>query len=144
MFRKSLDDGSVQTDWQLGEVVPIFKGGNRHDPASYHPVSLTAVPSKVLESLVRDQIVQHMTESGLLNSSQHGFLPKRSCATQLLEVMEEWTAAADDQTPVDAIYLDFSKAFDTVPHKRLLRKLHGLGNGIRGKLLKWIEAFLTK
>ena len=55
--------------------------------------------------------------------------------------MEEWSAAADASVPVDVAYLDFSKAFDTVPHKRLLLKLHRLGIG--GKLLQWAEAFLT-
>ena len=142
LFRKSLDSGKVPPDWQLGEVVPIFKKGSRHNPANYRPVSLTAVPSKVLESLVRDKIIQHVLESELLHPSQHGFLPKRSCATQLIEVIEEWSAAADARVPVDVAYLDFCKAFDSVPHKRLLLKLHGLG--IRGKLLSWIEAFLTE
>ena len=102
---------------------------------------LTAVPSKVLESLVRDKLLEHMQTSGLLHPAQHGFLPRRSCATQLLEVLEEWSSAADDGVPVDVAYFDFRKAFDTVPHKRLLHKLHAYG--IRGKLLLWIEAFLT-
>ena len=141
LFRKSLDAGRLPSDWSLGEVTPIFKKGNRHDPASYRPISLTAVPSKVLESLVRDKLLEHMQTSGLLHPAQHGFLPRRSCATQLLEVLEEWSSAADDGVPVDVAYLDFRKAFDTVPHKRLLHKLHAYG--IRGKLLLWIEAFLT-
>ena len=112
-FPKSLDAGMLPSDWSLGEVTPIFKKGNKHDPASYRPISLTAVPSKVLESLVKDKILEDMQTLGLLHPAQHGFLPRRWCATQLLEVLEEWSSAADDGVPVDVAYLDFRKAFDT-------------------------------
>ena len=142
LFRKSMDSGQVPQEWQLGEVTPIYKKGSRQNPESYRPVSLTSVPSKVLESLVRDGILQHMSESGLLHPAQHGFLPRRSCATQLIEVLEDWTRALDAREPVDVAYLDFSKAFDSVPHQRLLHKLEAYG--IRGKLLQWVKAFLTK
>lgn len=142
LFRKSMDSGQVPPVWKLGEVTPIHKKGSRQDPASYRPVSLTSVPSKVLESLVRDRILQHMSESGLLHPAQHGFLPRRSCATQLIEVLEDWSRALDAGASVEVAYLDFSKAFDSVPHRRLLHKLHAYG--IRGKLLQWVEAFLTE
>ena len=140
LFRKSIDAGRLPADWKVGEVVPIYKKGDRQRPASYRPVSLTAVPSKVLESIVRDNLLNHLSESGLLNDAQHGFLPKRSCTSQLLEVMEDWSGAIEDGEPVDVAYLDFAKAFDSVPHKRLLGKLHAYG--IRGRLLDWIAAFL--
>ena len=140
LFRKSIDAGRLPADWKVGEVVPIYKKGDRQRPASYRPVSLTAVPSKVLESIVRDNLLNHLSESGLLNDAQHGFLPKRSRTSQLLEVMEDWSGAIEDGEPVDVAYLDFAKAFDSVPHKRLLGKLHAYG--IRGRLLDWIAAFL--
>lgn len=141
LFRKSVDSGCVPLDWKSGDVVPIFKSGSRQSPANYRPVSLTSIPSKVLESFVRDCLLQHMSESELLHPAQHGFLPKRSCCTQLLEVMEEWTLAIETGQSLDVSYLDFRKAFDSVPHKRLLGKLKAYG--VRGKLLNWIEAFLT-
>ena len=81
-----------------------------------------------------------MTATNQLNNAQHGFRPKRSCATQLLEVLDDWSKAAERGEPVDAIYLDFAKAFDTVPHRRLLCKLKAYGIG--GKLLCWISNFL--
>ena len=142
LFNKSMDSGEVPPEWKLGEVTPIYRKGPTQDPASYRPVSLTSVPSKVLESLARDCILQHMLDSGLLHPAQHGFLPKRSCATQLIEAIEDWSRALDDGNSVDVAYLDFSKAFDSVPHKLLLHKLHAYG--IRGKLLQWVEAFLTE
>ena len=140
LFRKSLDSGRLPHEWKTGEITPIFKKGDRQSPSSYRPVSLTAVPSKVLESLVRDNLLHHMSATGMLHGAQHGFLPKRSCATQLMEVVEDWTAAMEDGDPVDVVYLDFAKAFDSVPHQRLIHKLHAYG--IRGKLLNWITAFL--
>ena len=141
LFRESLLTGELPSDWKLGEIVPIFKKGCKQAPANYRPVSLTAVPCKVLESLVRDRIMDHMIKSGQLHDAQHGFRPKRSCATQLLATLDDWTRAIEQGDSVDAIYLDFSKAFDTVPHRRLLRKLQAIG--IRGSLLRWIEGFLT-
>ena len=141
LFRKSLEEGELPHEWKQGSIVPIFKSGSRQDPSNYRPVSLTSVLSKVLERIVRDRVMEHLTETGQLNDAQHGFLPKRSCATQLLSSLGEWTQLMENKDAVDVAYLDFRKAFDSVPHQRLIKKLHDLG--IRGTLLKWIEAFLT-
>ena len=89
---------------------------------------------------MQDNLLQHLSDAGMLTDAQHGFLPKKSCTSQLLEVMEDWSAAVESGEPVDVAYLDFAKAFDSVPHKRLIEKLHAYG--IRGKLLDWISAFL--
>ena len=141
LFRKSIDEMKLPTEWKTGEVIPIYKKGDRRCPASYRPVSLTAIPSKVLESIVRDHLLEHFSSTGLLHEAQHGFLPRRSCSSQLMEAIEDWSAAVEDGDPVDIAYLDFSKAFDSVPHQRLLGKLRAYG--VRGKLLGWIEAFLV-
>ena len=93
--------------------------------------------SKVLESVVRDQLMQHMLESGQLSDHQHGFMPKRSCTSQLLSTLEDWTRSIEEGQPVDAVYVDFRKAFDSVPHQRLLQKLRDLG--VQGNILRWIE-----
>lgn len=141
IFRRSLDTGTIPDEWMMGEVTPIFKKGCKQSPANYRPVSLTSVPCKVLESIVRDRIMSHLTSSGLMHDAQHGFRPRRSCATQLLVALEHWTRAFEDGDPVDVIYLDFRKAFDSVPHRRLLCKVGALG--ITGDLLRWIGAFLA-
>ena len=83
----------------------------------------------------------HLTDHGLLSSHQHGFRPKRSCSSQLLEVIDSWTRELESANPVDVVYLDFQKAFDSVPHLRLLDKLQRYG--VSGKLLAWIAAFLS-
>ena len=80
-----------------------------------------------MEKLICDAIVKHMTENNLLSKAQHGFIKGKSCVTQLLEFLEDITQAIDNGDDVDIIYLDFCKAFDKVPHKRLLQKLHGYG-----------------
>ena len=81
-----------------------------------------------------------MTRNGLFSKLQHGFLNGKSCTTQLLAVLDQWTQILENNENVDSIYLDFQKAFDSVPHERLLRKIYGYG--IRGEVLKWIKAFL--
>ena len=140
LFRSSLDSGRLPKDWSMDEITPLHKKGPKQCPANYRPVTLTAVPCKVLESLVRDQLMDHLSLTNQLNPAQHGFRPKRSCCTQLLETLDDWTRMLEEGNRVDAIYLDFSKAFNSVPHQRLLLKLRSCGVG--GKLLNWIAAFL--
>lgn len=94
-----------------------------------------------MEKLVRKALLKHMIDNKYLSNSQHGFVSGRSCTTQLLKVVDRLTEILDGGGSVDMIYLDFAKAFDTVPHRRLLVKLEGYGVG--GELLRWIEQFLV-
>ena len=94
-----------------------------------------------MESLVRDKIVEHLINNGILSDCQHGFVPGRDCISQLLQCLEDRTLMIENNHPFDVIYTDFSKAFDSVPHERLLRKLDHLG--IRVNILKWIRSFLS-
>ena len=141
LFNKSIELGILPLEWKQAEVVGIFKKGTRSDPGNYRPVSLTCVLCKVLECFIRDAIVRHMTDFKLYASCQHGFRNKRSCVTQLLEVMEILTDCADEGEAIDMIYLDFKKAFDSVPHQRLLVKLKSYG--ITGKVYSWVADFLS-
>ena len=120
---------------------PIFKKGSRKKAENYRPVSLTSVPWKILESLIKDNILCYLEEHDLLSSRQHGFMKGRSCLTNLLTSLETITTALDEGSGIDVIYLDYAKAFDTVPHRRLMTKLHAYGIG--WSLLLWIEEFLT-
>ena len=141
LFDKTVSSGHLPHKWKEAEVRPIYKKGSKTDPGNYRPVSLTSVVCKVFEGFVRNKIYDHLVDNNLLSDEQYGFCPGRSCTTQLLNTMQDWLRQLDNGTPVDAVYLDFKKAFDTVPHKRLISKLHGYG--IRGKLLDWIKDFLT-
>ena len=86
-------------------------------PGNYRPISLTSVCGKIMEALIREDIVNHMMENDLFCDEQHGFIPGRSCMTQLLEVMELWTERLDDGKALNVVYLDFKKAFDSVAHQ---------------------------
>ena len=141
LFRKLLDEKFTPEDWKRANVAPIFKKGAKGDPANYRPVSLTSVCCKIFESLVRDEIVWHLEANNLLAGSQHGFVSGRSCATNLIEFFDAVTEAADSGCSMDIIFLDFAKAFDKVPIRRLLAKLKA--HGIIGKVWHWIEAWLT-
>jgi len=141
IFNKSLETQTVPSDWRRADVTAIFKKGSKSEPGNYRPVSLTCIACKVMESIVRDVMVSHFTDNKLYAKCQHGFRRKRSCVTQLMEVMEDLTALLDDKNPVDIIYLDFRKAFDSVPHERLLRKMSAYG--ITGNILGWTRSFLT-
>ena len=141
IFQKSLLEGRLPEVWKNAHITPIHKKGSKTTPGNYRPVSLTSVIGKVMESTIRDQLVRHMMENNLFCDAQHGFVPGRSCMTQLLITLELWSELLDGGDPVDVIYLDFRKAFDTVPHRRLLKKLEAYG--IKGGLLTWIENFLS-
>jgi Reverse transcriptase (RNA-dependent DNA polymerase)/Endonuclease-reverse transcriptase len=140
IFNKSLQTGDVPEDWREANVTPIFKKGTRTAAGNYRPVSLTSVCCKILESVIKDRIMEHLRKHKLIRNSQHGFLPGRSCATNLLSFFEKVTSEVDSGHAFDAIFLDFAKAFDKVPTERLLKKVKA--HGIRGQLLNWIENWL--
>ena len=88
---------------------------------------------------MKDAIMAHMSQYKLFSDSQHGFLPHKSCTTQLLTAMNHWTESLNSGYATDIIYFDFKKAFDSVPHRRLLLKLKSYG--ISGNLLSWLSSF---
>jgi hypothetical protein len=137
-FTESFDTSEVPTNWKDANMTPIFKKGAKGDSRNYRPVSLTAVSCKVMESIIRDDMMCHLLNNELINPSQHGFMPGRSCCTNLLEFLEKVTSVEDGGHPIDVVFLDFAKAFDKVPRERLLEKLYA--HGIRGKALAWIRA----
>jgi hypothetical protein len=141
IYRQSLEAGEVPEDWRNANVTPIFKKGSKADPGNYRPVSLTSVCCKILESILRDEMMEHLLANNLLNKSQHGFTPGKSCCTNLLEFLEKTTEVIDEGKPFDVVFLDFAKAFDKVPRERLLEKLRA--HGIRRKTLAWIRSWLT-
>ena len=141
IFQLSLDTGEVPAAWQRANVTPIIKKGNRKEPGNYRPISLTCICCKVLEKFIRQTMVNHMAENDLLTNDQHGFWSRRSCTTQLLSVIETWTDQLEKGIDIDALYFDFSKAFDTVPHRRLLSKLESYK--VLQQITDWVEAYLS-
>jgi hypothetical protein len=140
IYNKSLQAGKVPGDWKLAIVSAIHKKGSRSKCENYRPVSLTSVPCKILESIIKDRLTTVMDSAKLSKEAQHGFTRGKSCLTNLLTALEIWTAALDDGHGIDAIYLDYSKAFDKVPHKRLLWKLKSYG--VDNRIVDWIADLL--
>ena len=141
IFNISLSRGEVPTDWRQANVIPIFKKGEKYLASNYRPVSLTCICCKLLEHIVVSNILNHLDQHNILVDCQHGFRAKRSCETQLLSLNHELLNNLHSGTQTDLIILDFSKAFDKVPHRKLLRKLDNYG--IRGNTWKWVSAFLS-
>ena len=142
MFQLSINKGRLPRDWKDGNITPIFKKGSRTKPANYRPISLTSVVCKMLEGLLRDHLMVHLSNHLLLSDHQHGFRKGRSCALQLIDVIDNWTKALDGGDRIDVAYFDFAKAFDIVPTKGLLAKIQSYG--IHGNILKWLTSFLTQ
>lgn len=140
LFNATLQDGILPKDWKKAFIAPIYKKGSRNLPENYRPISLTAILCKIMEKFVRDKVVTHLLKEKLLSTKQYGFISGRSTTTQLLYYLDECIKKIVHGGVIDAIYLDFSKAFDTVPHRRLLGKLESYG--IRGNVLNWIRGFL--
>ncbi|KAF2364839.1 Immunoglobulin V-set domain [Trinorchestia longiramus] len=141
IFNRSLETGIVPDDWKRANVTPIFKKGNKQIPNNYRPISLTSVISKIIERLLKVRITKHLNDQNLINDTQHGFREKRSCLTNLLDFFGEVNRLYDSKKAVDLVYLDFQKAFDKVPHERLMAKVEA--HGIRGNYSRWIRNWLT-
>ena len=140
IFKKSMTQGKLPKDWKKAQVSAIFKKGKKDDPNNYRPVSLTSISCKIMEKIVRKKLVDHMQENKLFSNKQYGFISGRSTTLQLLHALENWNETMDKGGQVDIAYMDFRKAFDKVPHQRLLHKLKAYG--IKGEIFEWIEDFL--
>ena len=141
LLTKSFQSGQAPQDWLDANVIPIYKKGHNSKPGNYRPVSLASQICKVMKFFILESISERFKQHKLIQDSQHGFRPKRSCLSNLLIFLEEVTSYIDKGHPVDLIYLDFSKAFDTVPLRRLISKL--TAHGITGKTNRLIESWLT-
>ena len=142
IMNSSLRSGILPDDWKQATVSPIYKKGPKNQPSNYRPVSLTSIICKMMESiLTKTMIMPHLMRENLLSNKQYGFIPGRSTTTQLLHYLDSCAEAIADGDVIDIIYFDFAKAFDTVPHRRLLKKIESYG--IHGNILKWINGFLS-
>jgi hypothetical protein len=127
--------------WKRANVTPVYKKkGGKTNPENYRPISLLSILIKIMEKLIRDEMVMHLSEHKLLSIHQHGFMRGKSCVTNLLESLDIITEALNRGFSAVVVFLDFSKAFDRVSHKLLKIKLKSYG--FTGKLLAWLENFL--
>ena len=141
IWHHSISTGTVPEFYKMSHIAPLHKKGSRAIAANYRPVSLTSHIVKIYERVLRKQMVAHLEENNLLCNKQHGFRSGKSCLTQLLHHFDDIVESLSNGSDVDAIYLDYAKAFDKVDHKLLIKKLHLYG--FNPKLINWIESFLT-
>ena len=140
LFNETMRRKELPSDWKRAFISAIFKKGSKSHAENYRPISLTSIVCKVMESFIRDAILEHMMQHNLLSTKQHGFIIGRSTVTQLLHYLDKCAEIAAKGNVVDSIYLDFQKAFDTVPHRRLMGKLEAYG--INGPVLEWVREYL--
>ena len=139
LYTKIFKSGSIPKLWKLANVVPVYKKGDKSSVENYRPISLTCLPMKVFEYCVKDMLMTKC--SHLLNDSQHGFLPSRSCTTQMIPFVDNLSYSLNNSSRIDVIYFDFAKAFDSVNHDIILHKLK-YQFSIDGLLLQFIKAYL--
>ena len=120
LFQQSIDSGDIPKEWTLANFSPLFKKGDRSLACNYRPVSLTCVPSKLLEHIVCSNIMAHLDEHKLLSDKQHAFRKWHSGETRLATVINDWAKILDNKGQEGTFILDFEKAFDT-PHMNSLR-----------------------
>ncbi|RMC22128.1 hypothetical protein DUI87_03001 [Hirundo rustica rustica] len=140
IYQESWLTGEVPGDWKLANVTPVYKKGRKEDPGNYRPVSLTSVPGKIMEQFILSALTQHLQDGQGIRPSQHGFTKGRSCLTNLVSFYDQVTHLVDAGKAVDVVYLDFSKAFDTVSHSILLDKL--AAHGLDRSTLRWVRNWL--
>jgi len=116
IYQKSINTGSLPSDWLNANISSIFKKGDKHATENYRPVSLTSVPCTLLEHIISKHILKYIEKHKVLKSLNHGFRSGYSCETQLLATLHDFLKSHDAAIQTDVAILDFSKAFDTVPH----------------------------
>ena len=139
LCNKCIDSGKIPEVWKSAQVTALHKKGPKWEAQNYRPISLTCIICKVFEKVIRSHIIDHIEP--FISDAQHGFLIGRSCLSNLFECFDKIDEILNNGGDVDILYLDFQKAFDTVPHKRLIHKLKMYG--ITGKTLDIIEDFLS-
>ena len=140
IFNTSFDSGQLPDLLKSSYIIPIHKGESKAEPSNYRNVSLTSHLIKTFERVLVKPLVNYLESKGLMDSNQHGGRAGRSTLSQLILHHDQILAAMEEGSNVDAVYLDFAKAYDKVDHGLLLHKLKKLG--VKGKLGRWIQNFL--
>ena len=136
-----MNNGTMPGDWKTAAAIPIHKGGDRSLVMNYRPVSLTSLVCKQMEHVIASYLRQAWDKNDWLYEGQHGFRPGYSCKSQVITVCQDIANSLDNGDKTDAIIVDFSKAYDLVPHGQLLTKI--ANSGMDSMVVVWIREFFT-
>lgn len=139
LFHFSYSTGIIPKRWKISTVVPIHKKGPKNLVSNYRPISKQATVLKIMEKIVISQLTRYLNHFSLFSNKQYGFRPGFSVTKQLLTCLDHWTQQYRAGT--DVVFLDFTKAFDTVSHEKVLHKLRAYG--VNGHLFKWFQSYLS-
>ena len=142
LVNSSVSDGSFPKALKVARIVPIHKSGPKSNKKNYRPISILPTLSKIFEKAIHKRITNFFVKFNLLYSDQYGFQSKKSTTDAIIKFTDQCYDIIDNKEKLLSIYLDFSKAFDTVDHKILCKKLERYG--IRGHINKWFESYLEK
>ena len=139
LYNTSFRTGIIPGEWKMANIVPVFKKDDKTNVENYRPISLTCLTMKIFEIIIRDKIMEKCKD--LIDDKQHGFLPSKSCTTQMIPFTDSIAQCLNNRSRTDIIYFDFAKAFDSVSHDLILHKLKHQFN-IDGLLLKFLASYL--
>ena len=140
-YNYSITYNIIPSQWKQSMLVPIYKKGDRSQPANYRPIALTSSFCRILETIISGYMLQHLLANSLILPSQFGFLPNRSSCDQLLWCIHDWYKSYCQKNIVHVIYSDITKAFDSVSHTKLITVIKSYG--INNSILYWIQNFLS-
>ena len=141
IFNKTISTSIFPTDWKLARVTPIFKKGKKDDMNNYRPISVISVVAKIFEKFTFEQLYEYLNNNNLISASQSGFRSLHSTLTALIEATDNWSINIDKGLLNGIIFIDLKKAFDTIDHTILLRKLRIYGVDENG--IKFFESYLS-
>ena len=140
IFNTSLKSGTVPDEWKVSRITPIFKKGNASLVSNYRPISLFSLVGKLLERVVHSALLDHIIKESIISDSQFGFRPNSSTQEALLSMTRFWHNTMEAGGSNICVFLDLAKAFDSVPHDRVITSLSTAG--VTGKLLQWFRSYL--
>ena len=141
LFNQSLVTRTFPSLWKFGKVSALFKKGDRCDPNNYRPITVLPTLSKILEKAVHNQLYYFLNDNKIITSKQFGFRPKLSTNTALTHFTDNVLLNMDSGRLTGAVFLDLSKAFDTVDHNLLLHKLKSVG--LSEDTVNWFQSYLA-